>query len=134
MVIVILVAFLLIALLGLWLKRRHDRKQDLITSGFNAGITTRTTPMSTSKSRNIMSGGYETGSGRDTPNRTREVFMPYGNSYSRSESRLARGTPRGATPVNELEKEVGMTRKGKEPQVNEASAEGPESPEIEKVR
>ena len=45
MLIVLVIAFPLIAWGAVVLKRRHDRKQDQITGGFNEGITTRP-PMS----------------------------------------------------------------------------------------
>ena len=117
MLIVIAFGLLAIALLGLWWKKRHQRKQDQIREGFNSGITTRGAPMQASNPNesSIMSGPGMTetpGSGRDSPVRTREAFMPYGHGYARSESRLAsyntngRSSPlaRGGTPVNELEK------------------------------
>jgi high-affinity Fe2+/Pb2+ permease len=45
MVIILAIAFPLIAWGAVWLKRRHDRKQDQINTGFNAGITGRGTDM-----------------------------------------------------------------------------------------
>ena len=119
MIIVLFFGLLTLALVGRWLKKRHDRKQDTIREGFNAGITSRGQPMTTNNAHDstVMSTSeLEPGSGRNTPTRTREAFMPYGYGYARSESRLAshnnqdRSSPlaRGSTPINELEKEVGM--------------------------
>ncbi|EMC90822.1 hypothetical protein BAUCODRAFT_80748 [Baudoinia panamericana UAMH 10762] len=170
MLIVLFVSFILIAIVAVLLKRRHDRKQDRIREGFNAGITSRTTPMITitaqdgaagdstfmSGAQPIAGGGWEAGGGRNSPARTREVFMPYGYSYTRSESRLgSRGdldgrkspVPRGMAPVEDLEKEVGIgaanadtprsvrsAKKGRRVMVRERSVEGPESPVAEKER
>ncbi|KAK0921286.1 hypothetical protein LTS16_004919 [Friedmanniomyces endolithicus] len=130
MLIVLFAALLLLALLATCLKRRHDRKADQVREGFNTGITTRSTPMSIvpASANNItqdMSALGPSGSGRNSPARTRDAFMPYGYVYTRSESRLAaaaeargdvghgaqgRRSPlaRGGTPVGELEKEVGF--------------------------
>nr|OQO32588.1 hypothetical protein B0A51_00152 [Rachicladosporium sp. CCFEE 5018] len=44
MLILLFVLLLLIALAAVWWKRRHDRKQDLVTSSFNPGITSRSVP------------------------------------------------------------------------------------------
>lgn len=57
MVIVLGVGLSLFGWLATWLRRRHERKQDKITGGFNAGITERTTPMSTVGSRHHNGGG-----------------------------------------------------------------------------
>jgi len=141
--------------------------------GFNAGITTRSalmpavggraddgtgdsSYMSTANSRVMAAGTLESGSGRNSPARTREAFMPYGYGYARSESRLANRTDdvggrkspmaRGGTPVGELEKGVGMKEAGmgaetpesapakqkKRVLVRERSMQGSESPEAEK--
>lgn len=131
MVIVIVVGLVLLSIVGVFLKRRHDRKADRIRGGFNEGITTRSAPMSVvsgvgdaaPESRHIgdtqipAAGPSEQIGGRDSPVRTREAFMPYGYAYTRSESRLAsrtdvagRSSPlaRGGTPMGELEKDAGM--------------------------
>ncbi|KAK1074937.1 hypothetical protein LTR12_006342 [Friedmanniomyces endolithicus] len=128
MLIVLFAALLLLALLATCLKRRHDRKADQIREGFNTGITTRSTgtapmsvvPASANTTTADMSAIGPSGSGRNSPARTREAFMPYGYAYTRSESRLAaaergdvgqgRRSPlaRGGTSVGELEKEVGF--------------------------
>ncbi|KAK1083718.1 hypothetical protein LTR33_003093 [Friedmanniomyces endolithicus] len=100
MLIVLFAALLLLALLATCLKRRHDRKADQIREGFNTGITTRSTgtapmsvvPASANTTTQDMSALGPSGSGRNSPARTREAFMPYG----------------GGTPVGELEKEVGF--------------------------
>lgn len=139
MVIVIVFGFLLVALIGVLLKRRYERKRDLPTTSFNEGITTRATPAPDStRSRNVASGGYETGEARDTPSRTREAFMPYGYSYSRSENRLASRS--GArTPGDDMEKQSvatvtptskprGILSKGKQAQLQAGDGD-----EIEKV-
>lgn len=137
MLIAIFAGLLLIALIAVLLKRRHDRKLDKPREGFNAGITTRSTPMtavdrSARGARGATGDGaadasyvsrsettLEPGSGRDGPARTRDAFMPYGYAYARSESRLGSRTdvaarrspmPRGGTPVGELEKEAGIMR------------------------
>lgn len=112
MLIVIFIGLLIIALLAVWLKRRHDRKQDLPNASFNEGITSRPAPsMATVNNGNspyppqsraqgpsasasgvlepvAAGGGSASGSGRNSPARTREAFMPYGYGYSHSESRL----------------------------------------------
>ena len=168
MLIVLFVGLLLFALLALWLKRRHDRKADHIREPFNAGITERSAPnitddkrrgggdgvgdssyMSTNTST-LMAGGLEGGSGRNTPSRTRDAFMPYGYGYARSESRVGSRTgvdalegrrspmTRGGTPMSDIEKEVGMSRaetpkskRSRKVLVRERN--GPESPDIEKI-
>ncbi|KAK5114021.1 hypothetical protein LTR85_010327 [Meristemomyces frigidus] len=173
MLIVMFVGLLLLALAAVLLKRRYDRKADQPREGFNAGITTRSTPMTemksggrggggagdstymsnTSNSQAMMAAGalLAHGSGRNSPARTREAFMPYGYGYARSESRLAshgdmsgRKSPmagRGGTPVREMEKEVRVgtgdaetPESGKRPRrvlVRERSARGSQSPEME---
>lgn len=172
MLIVIFFGLLLFALAAVLLKRRHDRKADQPREGFNAGITTRSTPMTdmgksrgghgdgpadstfmsnASNSQVMMTtaGGLEAGSGRNSPARTRDAFMPYGYGYARSESRLAShgdggaqnfSMPgRGGTPVRELEKEVGMgggsaeapEKRQRRVLVRERSARGSQSPEME---
>lgn len=119
MVIVVAVGLLILGFGGRWLKKRHDRKQDRMSEGFNAGITTRAPPMATNDvndSRVVPAVDNDPTGGRNSPLRTRDAFMPYGYGYTRSESRLGstnnnndRGSPlaRGATPVNELEKNAG---------------------------
>lgn len=119
MCIVLAILLPLIAWLGIWLKRRHDRKRDQISGGFNAGITQRSAPMSDPNlnASGIAGSGIIDGSGRNSPARTRDAFMPYGYGYSRSESRLEskqavgddRRSPlaRGSTPMDP-EKEAGM--------------------------
>lgn len=109
MVIVVAVGLLILGFGGRWLKKRHDRKKDRISSGFNSGVTTRGTPMGGGTNAAYAS---DPNGGRNSPSRTREAFMPYGYGYTRSESRLGsysnidRSSPlaRGATPVNDLEK------------------------------
>lgn len=165
MLIVIFLGLLILALVALFLKRRHDRRQDQIRSGFNAGITTRTTPMTgagtggaaaddpshMSNSAVMATGALEPGSGRNSPARTREAFMPYGYRYTRSESQLASRTDvtgrtsplaRGGTPVGELEKEVGLgatpdsgidKKNQHQRRVLVRERNGPESPTIEKM-
>lgn len=92
MVIVMAIGFPLLAWFGVWLKRRHDRKQDRITGGFNAGITERSAPTGGNEEKNISGTltpvGAMEGSGRNSPARTREAFMPYGYGYANSQSRL----------------------------------------------
>lgn len=117
MVIVLFFGLLGLALLGLWLKKRHYRRQDQITGGFNSGITERAPPMSSNPAVNNASNPNvadpNVNSGRDSPVRTRDAFMPYGYGYARSESRLgsqpeigraASPLARGETPVNEMER------------------------------
>ncbi|KAK4500544.1 hypothetical protein PRZ48_008733 [Zasmidium cellare] len=91
MLIVLVICLPLIAWLALWLKRRHDRKQDQMNGGFNQGITQRA-PGPMSDPHMNMSGGAGSaaidGSGRNSPARTRDAFMPYGYGYNHSESRL----------------------------------------------
>lgn len=91
MVIVLAIGFSLLAWLLMWLKRRHDRKQDIVKGGFNAGVTERSTPATGGNEEKNASSLVVTpmhGSGRNSPARTREAFMPYGYGYARSESRL----------------------------------------------
>lgn len=118
MVIVLAILLPLLAWLAIWLKRRHDRKRDQIGGGFNEGITHRTAPMSDPNFNNSgVAGSGIDGSGRNSPARTRDAFMPYGYGYNRSESRLGskqamhddRRSPlaRGDTPMDP-EKEAGM--------------------------
>lgn len=130
MLIVLVVGLSALAAGGVWLKRRHNRKKDQITSGFNEGITTRSTPgLAGSSNPNdssfMAAGGGTTTDGRNTPTRTREAFMPYGYGYARSESRLGsrgevdgRQTPgrgtRGTTPMGEMEEKAGGDGAGNE--------------------
>ncbi|CZT22958.1 uncharacterized protein RCC_08666 [Ramularia collo-cygni] len=92
MVIVLAIGLSLFAWLAVWLKRRHDRKQDAITGGFNAGITERSAPDGGYAEKNasgtLTGASPVIGSGRNSPARTREAFMPYGYGYAKSESRL----------------------------------------------
>ena len=140
MVIVLAIALSIIAILATWLKKRHDRKRDFANTSFNEGITTRTAPTdpaqtekagASSRSVPLAAPAFNSSSpsGRNSPARTREAFMPYGYNYTRSESRLASGSEdaiekvppppvgagphgsdrssplaRGGTPVGELEK------------------------------
>jgi hypothetical protein len=141
MVIVLAIALSIIAILATWLKKRHDRKRDLPNTSFNEGITTRTAPTdpaltekAAAPDRSVVPAApafnSSSPSGRDSPARTREAFMPYGYNYTRSETRLASGSEdaiekvpppppagvgqhpsdrssplaRGGTPVGELER------------------------------
>lgn len=128
MLIAIFVGLLLVALVAVWLKRRHDRKQDQIRGGFNEGITTRPAHHRHEKDGGVGYAANDStflsnngsqfmpGSGRDSPARTREAFMPYGYGYARSESRVGSRTDvdasaittpaaaRGGTPAREVEK------------------------------
>lgn len=114
MVIVVGVGLLILGFGGRWLKKRHDRKKDRMSASFNAGITTRGTPMAASNVNDSHISAAD-GSGRNSPSRTRDAFMPYGYGYTRSESRLGsynntdRGSPlaRGGTPSGDLEKADG---------------------------
>lgn len=87
----------------------------------------------------MVAGGMDGGSGRNSPARTREAFMPYGYGYTKSESRLAsheqgidRITPsplgRGGTPVGEMEKGEmppdSAARQGKKTLVRERDPRG----------
>ena len=117
MVIVVAVGLLILGFGGRWLKKRHDRKQDRLSESFNAGITTRGTPMAARNVNDSRVPDMDPNGGRNSPSRTRDAFMPYGYGYTRSESRLGsynntdRSSPlaRGATPVNDLEKAGGMS-------------------------
>ena len=159
MLIALFVGLLLLALIAVFFKRRYDRKQDQIKSGFNAGITSRSAPMppstgdmSYANDSQEMAGALgPSHDGRESLARTRDSFMPYGYGYTRSESRLSahqhgagqgRRSPlaRGETPVGDLEKDVGIARadaiapakRQKRVLVRERSMEGPGSPEVEK--
>lgn len=114
MIVVIVLGCALLALLAVYLKRRHDRKRDQAPAVFNEGITSRSLPAQTrdggvgemsyvNDSSIRVAEGLEAGSGRNTPTRTRDAFMPYGYGYSRSESRLG-ASFQGGTPMGELEK------------------------------
>lgn len=112
MIIVIALGLLILGFGGRWLKKRHDRKRDQNRLGFNAGITSRSAPVTEDKAG--VSGGTAgaaalgPGSIADSPARTRDAFMPYGYGYTRSESRnhTGRESPvtRGGTPFEEMEK------------------------------
>lgn len=102
MLIVLFIGLLGLALLAIWLKKRHERKQDQIKSSFNEGITTRSAPATLDSPMKqvepTVSGPYaQSGSvlesGRNSPARTRDAFMPYGYGYARSESRLGNNLP-----------------------------------------
>lgn len=115
MLIVIIIGLGLFIWLLIWLKRRHERKEDAAPAAFNAGITTRTTPMASTTQAVAM----DPSSGRDSPARTRDAFMPYGYGYARSESRLgsrtnvadshlAKGSPLATTTtITDPEKDTG---------------------------
>lgn len=99
MLIVLAISLSLIAILGTWLKKRHDRKRDQINTSFNEGITTRSAPNHNSSEKgdgpsqaSVVPVFNPPTNGRDSPVRTREAFMPYGYNYTRSESRLASGS------------------------------------------
>lgn len=126
MLIVLFLGLLALAFLGLWLKKRHHRKRDQITTGFNSGITERAPPPPMSSNPNIHHtdasmlsassaavNDTNVNGGRDSPVRTRDAFMPYGYGYTRSESRLGSnpeigraGSPlaRGTTPMGTVER------------------------------
>ena len=111
MLIVLAILLPAIGVGAVFLKRRHDRKMDQIRGGFNAGITERAGPMkdpAANQSGSLAAGGISA-SGRNTPTRTRDAFMPYGYGYSRSESRIGSQSnihpaERGMTPHNDAEK------------------------------
>ncbi|CAK4034416.1 Hypothetical predicted protein [Lecanosticta acicola] len=90
MLIVLAIAFPIMGFLAAWLKRRHDRKQDQIREGFNAGITSRSAgPMGNHENNSSAVAPAAVGeSGQSSPKRTRDAFMPYGYGYNRSESRF----------------------------------------------
>lgn len=167
MVIVIFVGLVVLAIVGIVLKHRHDRKADQIRGGFNEGITTRSAPMTAvggvgnmapesshiDHTQMTTAGPSEAPSGRDSPVRTREAFMPYGYAYTRSESRLAsrtdvagRSSPlaRGGTPIADQEKDAGIgsltavtpgtdpTKRSRRVLVRERSLGGSETPDAEK--
>lgn len=118
MLIVLAIVLPAIGLLAHWFKRRHDRKRDQITSGFNDGITSRSGPMAKPDANNsgVAGSGIVEGSGRNSPARTRDAFMPYGYGYSRSESRLEsqqafhddRRSPLAHAETPDAEKEAAM--------------------------
>lgn len=82
MLIVIFVGIAALAIIGVWLRRRHRRNRDKNTASFNAGITTRSAPMGPAPGSRSA---FAPGSGRATPAST----VPYGAAGARSESRLA---------------------------------------------
>ena len=116
MIIVIALGLGAAGAIGVWLKRRHQRKQDQIRGGFNAGITERAQPMSQNKgldSPGAFAPTAAAASGSNSPARTRDAFMPYGYGYSRSESHVApqaddRRSPmtRGGSPYEDLDREA----------------------------
>lgn len=113
MLIVLFIALLALALLAIWLKKRHQRKQDQVKSSFNEGITTRSAPSGAALDspmkqvdRAAVSGPYAQSasvleSGRNSPARTRDAFMPYGYGYARSESRTG---SRGNLPEDAIQR------------------------------
>ncbi|KAF2206542.1 hypothetical protein CERZMDRAFT_52884 [Cercospora zeae-maydis SCOH1-5] len=132
MLIVMVIAFPLIAWGAVCLKRRHDRKQDQIMGGFNAGITTRPPMSDVNMDRSTASipvaAAGPSGSGRNSPQRTREAFMPAGYGYSRSSSRNGsrqgvHPLARGDTPADIVERgpNDAATGKGKRVMVREES-------------
>lgn len=138
MLIVIFLGLVALTLLFIWLKRRHARKQDAIVGSFNEGITMRSTPMTT-----VDPVPAHSSSGRDSPIRTRDAFMPYGYGYSRSESRLnsrtnlgepqVKGSPlaHDGTTLADLEKsaEEGAAGKKKRVYVRERSISDRDNPD-----
>lgn len=132
MVIVLATGFPLLAWAGVLLKRRHERKQDLITGGFNAGITERSAPVGKGGDQEksistitVTPAAAMESSGRNSPVRTREAFMPYGYGYAKSESRLgsSQGVDRGR-PTSPLVNGQSMTQedRGLGPWVAEGSS------------
>ncbi|KAM3415091.1 hypothetical protein BST61_g10224 [Cercospora zeina] len=135
MLIILVIAFPLIAWGAVCLKRRHDREQDQITGGFNAGITTRPPMSDVNMNRSTASipvaAAGPSGSGRNSPQRTREAFMPAGYGYSRSSSRNeprqgVHPLARGETPGDFVERGPNdlATGKGKRVMVREESVGG----------
>jgi hypothetical protein len=122
MLIVLAICLPALAVLATWLKRRHDRKQDRMYGGFNAGITERSAPMTQhspklggdpSRAGSAAVTDAAEGSRSASPTRTRESFMPYGYGYARSDSRVAsqRQDARAATSsplAREVESSAGM--------------------------
>lgn len=115
MLIVLFFGLLALGLLANWLKRRHDRKADQVRNGFNTGITTRSNPKTVADlsplpgQRNMPGAGMEMemGTGRRSPARTRDAFMPYGYGYSRSAHQHS-PLQHGRTPFDEAERGAGM--------------------------
>ncbi|EME80510.1 uncharacterized protein MYCFIDRAFT_86910 [Pseudocercospora fijiensis CIRAD86] len=129
-IIMLIVLAILLPLLGWgahYLKRRHDRKVDRMSGGFNAGITERAAPMSKEGFNDsdmvaAAAAAAASSSGRPgSPARTRDQFMPYGYGYTHSDSRT--GVARGGTP--DVEKERGPAESPRNPRrvlVREKSA------------
>ncbi|KAM0703095.1 hypothetical protein Q7P35_009793 [Cladosporium inversicolor] len=114
MVIVLAIALAAIAILAMWLKKRHYRKRDDPNTSFNEGITTRTAPSDPKlgqaekpeASAHVppVAPAYNISpNGRNSPIRTREAFMPYGYNYTRSESRLASGASASEDAIEPLQ-------------------------------
>jgi hypothetical protein len=123
MVIILALLLGLFAWLLTFLKKRHDRNRDKITGCFNAGITKHNHHFDHEKggsgNNNIPPNTLHpsSASGRNSPARTREAFMPYGYGYTSSESRVGSRTDvadRGAIPLEEkkspLAREVPVIR------------------------
>lgn len=125
MLIVLFVAFLVIAFVAILLKRRHERGRDQIRGGFNAGITERSPAVDGSGTHVNRTSLAPASSGRNSPARTRDAFMPYGYGYTRSESRPNSGSgamvdvhpqlrpfgsplARGEMSASEMEREAGL--------------------------
>lgn len=136
MLIVLAIGLLTFALVAMWLKARHERRGDHIKGSSNSGITTQRLPdmadakggmgsisvletTFTNTTADTSTGRIDPASGRNSPVRTRDAFMPYGYGYSRSESRLASnsGDDRRSPLAQEVtlvdeEKEVGINSTG----------------------
>ncbi|KAF2720038.1 hypothetical protein K431DRAFT_227400 [Polychaeton citri CBS 116435] len=112
MLIALAVGLSLIGIGAVWYKKRRQRRADRINGSFNQGITSRSNNQNYGGEMNGPYGpdaggkGIASGSlvevndsGKDSPMRTRDAFMPYGYGYTRSESRLAsRGNVAAASP------------------------------------
>ncbi|KAK5111525.1 hypothetical protein LTR62_004820 [Meristemomyces frigidus] len=154
MLIVLFIGLSLLALVVVYLKRRHDRKQDVISGGFNAGITSRSAPipasgagMTSVNNSAMMLGGL--GSARESMVDHRLSNMPYGyGNGSRNGSRMSAAhangwsspLARGGTPSGDVEKQGGggmvdgiaPGKRQKRVLVRERSVEGLGSPGVEK--
>ncbi|KJY02098.1 hypothetical protein TI39_contig259g00005 [Zymoseptoria brevis] len=127
MILVLIIAFTLFTWGLIFLKKRLDRKRDAMTGGFNAGITTR--KVDAEKGVTHQTSGStlhpSSASGRDSPARTREAFMPYGYGYSGSESR--NGSKNEVIPLEEKKSPLARTTT----MATEESKDGTEKSEVD---
>lgn len=121
MVIILGIAFIVIAIAGSLIKRHYHRKQDKINAGFNAGITERAVPVMASVPPMNYNGVGGTPYRPDSP-RGRAMYLPNVREKDRvmvqqgpdlSEITESSSNFRSGTPVSAVESGQFRSKKGK---------------------